>query len=805
MRNYQTQLPGTNLCQPKLLLDRCRLSNACSAVNLTQGSKAEIKGNTFAGNYRCLNVTNTPFVGGVVITGNTFDATSGVVTPCAGQSVSTAINLTNVAYILIGSQNSLTPPNQISGYTEGLTGSNSNFDLYTTKFSSGGLAIDIDGYGGVFTANIHGFGGEETSLALIDRHGLGISTKNYNLILDNARIESTTTEVEAFQSNIPAAFIVTNCRFESFGINAINLVNSVFAGVHIEDSEFRDNIGFPDYRYGTRFNFSQMALPNKAFVKNNQFFDDFKVHDPNPLHQHVGTYLNHTQRIRLEGNTYFQNYATTAEHEYKGILLFNASYNELVGNDFFAVHGSASSNNYYQYRGIDNTSSSNCLISCNYAEKFNSGFFFAGAGCNMTNFRLNQMEGNNDDLYLTAGTMIGEQKDQENKWPSSSPTEARFEGDPNQTLLASSRFLINTSNQNSPLWATPRIPADNWFDDSGNAPTLSLPCYKIADPNDPEQARSSRILIGGDFVPYKGYPATTWDASLFAYSELLAHPQLRPNGGLDAQFFNTHDVDNVGKLQRAKEAWENIGLFSTTLESDWSNNQTATSQKLGAIREQQQLFQVAATPTQKASAEANLATLHGGLNVLQQENEALSSQYLATVNTRANQLLTDLGAISTSDTWETNLKTVLTLLSTRHIANSSEWTPTDYATLKSIADQCRHEGGIGVILARSAIEKFAYDDEALCPGLAYERSSTSNYVAAIAPNPSNDRANIQFNMPVSGTLTVTDVTGKALRSIRLENTVTMDIDTGSLANGLYFVSVTSDKMPVWSGKLTISH
>lgn len=49
----------------------------------------------------------------------------------------------------------------------------------------------------------------------------------------------------------------------------------------------------------------------------------------------------------------------------------------------------------------------------------------------------------------------------------------------------------------------------------------------------------------------------------------------------------------------------------------------------------------------------------------------------------------------------------------------------NYDTLLSIAGQCRHEGGIGVVWARAAIEQFDYDDEALCPGESERPTATT--------------------------------------------------------------------------------
>ena len=75
----------------------------------------------------------------------------------------------------------------------------------------------------------------------------------------------------------------------------------------------------------------------------------------------------------------------------------------------------------------------------------------------------------------------------------------------------------------------------------------------------------------------------------------------------------------------------------------------------------------------------------------------------------------------------------------------------NYDTLQSIADQCRHEGGIGVVWARAAIEQFDYDDESLCPGESERPTATTaafRLKATISPNPATDRCRVAFDRPM---------------------------------------------------------
>jgi hypothetical protein len=288
---------------------------------------------------------------------------------------------------------------------------------------------------------------------------------------------------------------------------------------------------------------------------------------------------------------------------------------------------------------------------------------------------------------------------------------------------------------------------------------------------------------------------------------LIAHPELRPVGSLDAQFYNLHNTGNVGKLQRAREAWESIALFSTSLESSWNNNQTAVSQKLDEIGVQTQQMVQAQTPTQQGLIVQTLTALRNELNALQQANQSLSTQYLSEVSSRANLLLSDLAAISSIDIWESNLKTVLLLLVQRQLTGISEWSESQKNTLQSIADQCRHEGGIGVVMARTVIEKFDYDDEAMCPGFIQERNLNANdsFNTTLVPNPADDICHIVFDKVLSGMLTLFDPQGREQYCIQLTDAASYDLNTRGLPVGLYYVQVKTGQGVKCSSKLAIVH
>ncbi|MBX2891718.1 MAG: right-handed parallel beta-helix repeat-containing protein [Saprospiraceae bacterium] len=526
-------------------------------------------------------------------------------------------------------------------------------------------------------------------------------------------------------------------------------------------------------------------------------------------YQSYGAWITGPTRITLQKNKFFQNYETDIRHEFKGIWLTGSPSNVLDKNDFVGNYGPMNITNSggYAYRGIHVDNSNSNKLSCNTSTNLNQGFFFNGPACDHTNFRSNTMTDNLEGLYLSPGSIIGVQSEKMNTWPGSGALEAHFDGMPEQGLMFMSQFRINTSNQNSPLWASPRVPANNWFVPSGNEPPIGVPlsetCFEEIN-EDPPGSEANARAIAGTFEDYKGYPASGWEARLDAFAVLAAHPELRPENSPEAQFYNTHDTGNTGKLQRARDAWDNITVFTASFESSWNANQADIAAKLGEIRAQTQLMQEAETESEQQQIAQTLGTLQSELTTLQQTNQSLSEQYKSDVADRANQLAADLDNVNTTDVWEQNLKTVLVLSAEKLLSGNTEWTTTQYNSLKSIADQCRHEGGIGVVMARVAIEEFDYDDEAMCPGAGLPRSSDAARLGAlVAPNPASDFCRLTFEQPVNGSLRVYNFQGQVVRNVRFAEASYFELDTRNLSSGLYGIEVRTKQGLRYAGKLSI--
>lgn len=775
----------------------CNIFRACTAIDLLSGSKAQITGNSFTDNSICISAN-----GAVTLLGNGISHNDLAIVSSDCSSSPKAIQLEAVPFIAIGNQSQTGSPNTIRNYAIGIDAENSNFDLYNTVFreNSTGLAIDLDGIGGTFNANIFGLGSSELSVPITENYSNGVISNNYNLKIQNAFFKNGVQHIQLTPRQgvtiLPVSLDISNNRFELFAQGAIYCIQAKFNRAAIQNNTILDNLDdfmIGQTRYGIRWRQNTMTGLNRAQIVNNTIRDVLKTSSPGASEywRHHGIQVSQSTQVNVELNLLYQDYPHIQPGDtrsYEGIGLFSSPFNEVRYNQ--VTSGGPSMPDFFVNKGIYVSESGNNLISCNDVAGFYNGFDFHGPMCDKTKLKSNTIEGDNaTGLFLSPGTIIGQQSMRFNAWPGNGTTEALFDGDPDPFFVTLSKFTISTSNTNSTFWANPRVPAVGWFVPPVSEPNPSPSSEACYLNDDPPKSGADELAITGGFQVYKGYPASLWEAQLNAFGTLSNHPELLVTGSPDLQFYNVHDQGNIGKLSRAVKAWEGISRFNTSFESTWSSNQTSIAQKLEEIRAKALEMSQAQTAAQQEQTAQEVAALEAALLTLQQTNQSLSVQYQTNVSASATQLLGDLGNINATEVWETNLKTVLTLLAQQAGSENSGWTTAEQNTLQAIADQCRFAGGIGVVLARAAIEKIDYNDQAMCPGYGERSSTAATLNAKFSPNPSSDFCTITFDLPTSANLFVSDLQGSIIKILDIKESFSYILDTGDLANGLYMISV----------------
>ncbi len=786
--------------------------NSCGGVKCYPRSAVEIVESIFLDNWRCLEAIGGVIVFGNGIAHNTFKRARQYTVFCGSENDTRAILLTGVPYFPIGDMAQSGQPNVILDYQYGIDAQNSNIEVVNTRIKTpdGEEGIRLRGTTGVFNANIKGLGGSVSSPTFIEGFKRGIDLKRYHLSVEEGLFKKNDERaIYMFNSGAPSFLRLHKSRFESYGQEAIGVFNSPLTGAIVSENEARDNSDTEDYEktFVMWYN-SNLALPSgEVRIRKNKHYDDEKP--PAFLKRiSLGVFLtNINGRIIIEDNEFYQNHIPLGDHEFRGVFLYNSPDNKLIQNKAIGNFGFLSTTQHL-YQGIQTRETTYSLVSCNTTSGLNRGFDFTGI-CDHTDFRYNVMSDNAVGLYLYPGSVIGQQYEKENRWPGDLPPggqyEALYDGMPSLFMINASKFFINDPDILSNFWANPRQPLD-LFEFSGGTPSGILSCIEEHEEGEWLSA-GDEMAISGTFPAYKGYPASGWEAEFRAFATLTEHPNLRPTGSMAEAFYTVRENSTLDSLYRAKRDWERLFRFTPALENAWTDNQAAVEDKLEELQLLTEQMQAAQTHSERQTLAQSIAQRQDELVALQQTTQSLSGQYADLIATRAQLLATDLAAIEAGEAWEQNLKTVLALQVERVLSGAESWTTEQYNALQTIADQCRHEGGIGVVMARAAIGQINYNDEAMCPGYVAPRSRAETAIptARLMPNPASDRCRLVFEQSITGTLQIFNPQGQMVQQTLLKETTAFDVETRSLPAGVYQINVRTDQGVQVLSRMSVVH
>jgi hypothetical protein len=177
-------------------------------------------------------------------------------------------------------------------------------------------------------------------------------------------------------------------------------------------------------------------------------------------------------------------------------------------------------------------------------------------------------------------------------------------------------------------------------------------------------------------------------------------------------------------------------------------------------------------------------------------NQNLLSNLHNSRRSAAQQLLEQLEALNTSETYETDFKTVCHILLQTYLSENGV-SENQIEILTEIAHKCRYEGGIAVLQARASLsgewDWSAYDD---CPD-ATERTSngTENFAVGLYPNPAKDAALLDLgNTVTTGRAILRDLSGRALQEWVLDGQRQIWLRwSAERSSGLYLLEIITDQ------------
>jgi hypothetical protein len=461
--------------------------------------------------------------------------------------------------------------------------------------------------------------------------------------------------------------------------------------------------------------------------------------------------------------------------------------------------------------GIRWQESPNAIFQCNNVDNINTGIAFFG-NCDNTHFYQNDF--NNHDIGLALGhpqvsepfNIMGNQINKENRWyGSSSNIEAYAK---NLTSALTSVFEINSSNLGSFFWPDPRMIAttpDNfvWFVPASSGPEANekvVACF-LSEPPPLGEGRiagtDSTILEGTYEAPF-GYPALEWEARWQFADRLNRNPHLVDSSPETAQYFSDTYEETYSSLNRIYQAYLNrwndapsalqVAYLANSL-NEAINNRFALQLLLSINPEENHAVQ-----QQMLEADSLIVEWQA---VLKTATDELNHQVALIVS----DLKTELSAITVSEPYEIDMKSVLQVLLEFHNLDD-ELSDQQQLIIETIANKCRLSGGYAVVLARGFLNPdLEYPNDADCGIQPIQAPETSPEGSAyysdksdikIFPNPATDLINVQIMQPFeSGLAKVFNSQGGEVRAVNLIGQVS-PLSVSGLPAGFYILHVQLD-------------
>jgi len=723
-------------------------------------------------------------------------------------------------------------------HARGISSANSNLTVTQTRFynigyqtpTAGGTAIDS--YNTFTQNNLTVFGlGKESGIPTFQACETGILSQDNYLTLNSCYFDFGNQHVKLYFPYFPHRFDISQNRFKSFEALGIAANKGSFIRCNIYENLFEDDINSLYYEgspnsspglFNTKHSIiaasyaSQLNPGPNYYLKifNNQFNELQKPGGTDDLSGGYGVSLYNMRAIgKVYDNAFSQQHNATARHFYKGVYLHNSKENQVRDNTFSGVANYVNPvNNGEGLSGISVYEAAFNTIRCNNLYNLQEGMRFEGFNCDGTTLFANQFSGHNTGLLLrTPATRVGQQTKRYNTWPGASALpdrEAFFAGNPSDQLLELSRFRIEyLESPSSRFWANPRTP-QAWFQPTMDATEEEPPinvdyCFEILE--EKQLTRSEELLLSGAFPVHDGYAELAWEAAFGLYDRLWYDAELRPAESPAATFFAAQANTNLSKLHNALIQYGSVDMMPAGISEQWEDTQTQLDGLFAQLRSKHQGMAIAETIAEKDQLLAELISLNAQLNSLQSTKENLSATFLSERQNKLAQLFTHLSGISPNTVYESNLKTVVTIL-TEALANNSGETfdENQTASLKAIADQCRYSGGYGVVLARTALNKapHLFDDAALCTGGLGPRGDVKKVWATaypdiqvtLYPNPAGNAIQVQIPEGVSaGELRLNNAMGARVRTMPVpEGATIISLDLSGLPAGIYLLEATLD-------------
>ena len=460
----------------------------------------------------------------------------------------------------------------------------------------------------------------------------------------------------------------------------------------------------------------------------------------------------------------------------------------------FNIFGAASfSNGVIPYEiGINAADFDNTKFEYNIVKYCDKGFLFHGIDENTQMICNDILAG--DELLKLDFAVIGAQGGpldlngipisvNGNEWDRLNIGVPSFDANCTPTNFAdlSQFFVTGTQSAANSFFPVLLNPASDWF--FGSGPDAG--CVFASNQNPLE-----RSIVNGEFAAVINNPADAWEAERYLLNRLNSDVNLLNSWGGFQTFKNAKDGTSMAQLSAVQKMIDNAFVPSVSLAAQVAQKRVEAH----ALLEQASLLdeqiitggETNSLLTQRNQVQASLA-------LMQSEISVMDSVYALEVNYKLQAAKTANNAISATEIYETNTKTVNGFII--DLALESNLNEGQINILKLIAAQCPRDGGMAVYKARGVLPDCELEniDETICYPLQERTKQPPTTILAdaisILPNPNNGAFLVRAQLQLGSQIRVFDVLGNLITERQVTEAAPMFSIEHALKPGVYFCNI----------------
>lgn len=693
--------------------------------------------------------------------------------------------------------------------TTGLTSFNGSAIYGTGTTTSGSRAVKIDQTG---------FGNQPgTSLVTMDDCDYGVYDDNIELISrDNIILNIGKA---AYHSQLATR----QTRIENNYIESLNTGIELFAYDNAFITRIQDNeISFGDPAGGGVFSYSIRAEGTNAAVSDlHHIYRNIINFRSHSLNSFRGIYSNSNTRLVIIDN------------------ILNMWNNDVNQDGIYSSNGVGNITNCNHIRGdginfklqssqsaIADFMSAEPEIGCNDMDGTNNGIYVLGPiTVNMTPFT--EIKGN--DFYRhTYSFRFGQNalvtaplNYRGNKWNAASTLTGGF-----QAWNQGSFTPYKVNSLIMPLLPLSQFPP-SWFFFFGGTQDFSCYtpenyCQNHIPPQLSNTVKDMDRMIAADTLQNNPYTdETRWMLKKGLSKKIDDNPAMLSDTLMN-QFYTTYQNSTLAELNPIEEAKAALFVTDSIIDTLYQQNHAMIAQQLSDEHLQMDLLDIAITYNDTAL----LAVIINTLDLKEQAivDKAEQSDSLAALTNGNRNIAADIvnntnAALSIGNMIEYNERTVNEIYLTTIAKGIYTFTPLQIQQLHDIAIQCPMAGGNAVFRGRAMyalIERtLFYDDFVLCSqagitlrqaNQALENKSDVQHIATLNPNPANEKATLEYDIPETetGVFSLSNSTGQSVFSLIITGGKrAYTFSTKALAPGVYHYVLVSNGKCVDNGKVVI--